>query len=80
MNNKTYQILSVNSPKENPYNEFIYIEALTMKKVIKALDRDADGILDSINSGIYDLVKLQKEYSNFIKTEIGRNRIITICI
>jgi mRNA-degrading endonuclease RelE of RelBE toxin-antitoxin system len=51
-----------------------------MKKVIKALDRDADGVLDSINSGIYDLVKLQKEYSNFIKTRIGKNRIITICI
>ena len=73
---KYYNIITYYTANENPYNEFIYIEAFTMKKVIKALDRDADGVLDSITSGFYDLAKLQKEYSNFIKNGIERNRVI----
>lgn len=75
---KYYNIITYYPAYESPYNEFIYIEAFTMKKVIKAIDRDADGILDSITSGIYELEKLQKEYSNFIKTGIGQNRIVNI--
>ena len=47
-----------------------------MKRVIKALDRNADGILDIITSGFYDMKKLQREYTSFLNAGVGENRII----
>jgi len=72
---KYYNIITYFSAVEKPYNEFIYAEAFIIKKVIKALDRNADGQLDIITSGVYDLKKLQKEYSNFIKSGVANHRI-----
>jgi len=72
---KYYNIITYFSAVEKPYNEFIYAEVFAVKKVIKALDRNADGQLDIITSGVYDLKKLQKEYSNFIKSGVANHRI-----
>ena len=47
-----------------------------LRRVIKALDRNADGKLNFITSGIYDMDKLQKEYFKFIENGIARNQII----
>ena len=76
MNMKFYNIITYIPAVGKPYNEFIYIEAFAVRRVIKAIDRNADGKLNIITSGIYDMEKLQKEYFNFIQNGITRNQII----
>ena len=72
---KYFNVITYFPARGNPHNEFIYIEAFTMKRVIKAIDRNADGKLDIITSGFYDMNRLQKEYLKFLKNGISKNRI-----
>ncbi len=75
MNMKFYNVVTYIPAVGKPYNEFIYVEAFAVRRVIKALDRNADGELDIVTSGIYELDKLQNEYFNFLKSGIERNQI-----
>jgi len=72
---KYYQITTYFHAIEKPHNEFTYVEIFANSRIVKAIDRNADGILDNITSGFYDMKKLQYEYSEFIKNGVTKNKI-----
>jgi len=72
---KYYKITTFFHVRENPHNEFTYLEIFANERIVKAIDRDADGILDNITSGFYDMKKLQNEYFEFIKNGVTKNKI-----
>ena len=70
-----YNIITYFPAEGKPFNEFIFINAVVIKRLIKAVDTGADGELDNIILGIYDAGRLQKEYENFIKKAMRNKRI-----
>lgn len=72
---KYFKLTTFFHARGNPHNEFTYLEIFANRRIVKAIDRNADGILDNITSGFYDMKKLQYEYSEFIKNGVTKNKI-----